>query len=103
MTYPSPSTINASKGLGEVLNYINLVTDNWVSNLVLIGIYIIVLMGYYKAREDFAGGIAVAGFCTFIVGLLFWLGGFVTGLAFSFTLAIAIVGVIVILIDTNSN
>ena len=54
MTYASPTEINATKGFSEVLNYINVVTDNWVSNMMLIGIYIIVLLGFYKAKEDYS-------------------------------------------------
>jgi len=101
MTYPSPSTINASKGFGEVLNYVNVVTDSWISNMFLIAIYFIVLIGFYKAKEDFKGALAVAGYGTFVVGLLFWIGGFVSAWAFGISLAMAILGTIVLLMDNN--
>ena len=99
MTYPSPSSINGTKGLGEILNYVNSVTDNWISNMILIGIYIIVLIGFYKAKEDFKGAMAVAGFGTFVVGLLLWAGGFVSGWALGITIGVTIIGVLVLLLD----
>lgn len=99
MAYPSPSTINASKGLGELFNYINLVTNSWVSNMIMIGIWIIVLMGFYKAKEDFKGALAVAGYSTFVVGLLFWIGGFISGWAFGVVIAMALIGTAILFTD----
>jgi len=101
MSYPSPSSVNASKGFGEVLNYVNVVTNSWLSNMFMIGIYVIILMGFYKAKDDFKGALAVAGYGTFVVGLLFWLGGFVSGLAFGMTIGVAILGTLVLLMDNN--
>jgi len=101
MTYPSPSTINATKGFGEVLNYINVVTNSWASNMIMIAIYVIVLMGYYKARDDFKGALAVAGYGTFVVALLFWIGGFVSGIALGMAIGGAVLGTIVLLMDNN--
>jgi len=99
MTYTSPTTINATKGLGEVVNYVNVVTMNWFSNLLLIAIYVIVLMGFYKAQDDFRGAMAVAGFGTFVVSLLFWIGGMISGFSFGIVIAIAILGVLVLMMD----
>jgi len=101
MTYASPTTINATLGLGEVFNYVNVVTDGWVSNLLMIGIYVIILIGYYKARDDFRGGMAVAGYGSFVVGLLFWVGGLISGLIFSMAIGVAVVGTLVLMMDNN--
>lgn len=101
MAYPSPTTVNATKGFGEYLNYINTVTDSWISNMFLIAIYFIVLIGFYKAKEDFKGALAVAGYVTFVVALLFWIGGFVSAWAFGISLAMAIIGTLVLLLDNN--
>ena len=101
MTYPSPASVNASKGFGEVLNYINVVTNSWASNMIMIAIYVIVLMGYYKARDDFKGALAVAGYGTFVVALLFWIGGFVSGIALGMAIGGAVLGTIVLLMDNN--
>jgi hypothetical protein len=99
MTFESPSVINTTKGLGEVLNYTNSVTDNWFGNLLLIAIYVIVLIGYYKTKEDFKGAMAVAGYGTFVVSLLFWAGGFVSGWALGISIALAIIGTLFLLLD----
>jgi hypothetical protein len=99
MAYDNPTTINASKGIGEVLTYTNNVSDNWLGNFILIAVFVVVWVSFGKAKSDYKGSTAVAGFITFIVGLLFWLGGFVTGMAFGVTIALAIVGVLVLLLD----
>ena len=101
MTYPNPTTINASKGLIEILNYTNSVTDSWISNMLLIAIYVIVLVGFYKAKDDFKGALAVAGYGVFVIGLLFWIGGFVSSIAFGMCIAVAVVGTLVLLMDNS--
>lgn len=99
MTYQSPETINATKGFPEILNYVNSVTDQWISNLLLIAIYVIILIGFYKSQEDFAGALAVAGYSTFVISLFFWIGGFVSGASFGIAIAIAIIGTVILLLD----
>ena len=99
MAYSSPTTINASKGLLEIATYLNNVTDNWVSNLLLLAIYVIVLIGFNKARNDFKGAMAVAGYTTFVISLLLWIGGFISGVAFGMVIAIAVIGTLIILLD----
>jgi len=101
MTYASPTTINATKGLGEVFNYVNVVTNSWLSNMFMIGLYVIILLGFYKAKDDFKGALAVAGYGTFVAGLLFWIGGFISGIAFGLTIGGAILGTLVLLMDNN--
>ena len=99
MAYDSPTTVNATLGFGEFLNYVNGVTNNWFANMMMIGIYVIVLMGFYKAKDDFTGALAVAGYSTFVVGLLFWIGGLISAWAFGMAVAIAILGTAVLLMD----
>lgn len=101
MTYPSPSDINTTKGFGEVLDYLNEVTAMWISNMLLITVWFIILIGFYKAKDDFTGGLAVAGYCTFVLALLFWVGGFVSGITLGITAATAIIGTVVLLLDLN--
>jgi hypothetical protein len=102
MAYTSPTTVNMSKGFGEMLNYTNTVTDGWISNMVLIAIWVIVLMGFYKAKDDFTGALAVAGYGTFVVALLFWLGGFISGIVLGTVIAVAVIGTIVLLMDQSN-
>lgn len=95
----SPTVMNMSKGFGEVFNYLGSVTNGWFANMILISVYVITLMGFYKAKDDFTGAMAVAGFGTFVVALLFWLGGMVAGIPFGIVIAVAIIGVVVLLMD----
>lgn len=92
MPYASPSTINFTSGFGAMFNYLNTVTSSWFSNLFLIAVYIIFVAGFYFARRDFFGGMAVGGFAIFVVGLLFWIGELISGVTFAFVIAIAIIG-----------
>ena len=101
MTHTSPVTVNATKGFGEVLTYINDVTNSWISVMMLFAIYVIILIGFYKASDDFKGALAVAGYGIFVVSLLFWIGGFVSGFIFGVSIALAIIGTLVLLMDNN--
>ena len=69
--------------------------------MILIAVYFIVLVGFYKAKEDFKGALAVAGYGTFVIGLFFWIGGFVSGQIFSIAIGVAILGTLVLLLDNN--
>lgn len=101
MSYASPTTINASKGFGEIIGYVNGVTNQWFGNMLLIGIYIIVVIGYYKAKEDFIGALAMAGFSLFSVSLLFWLGGLISGVIMGISIGIAIISVVPLFLDNK--
>jgi len=59
------------------------------------------LFGYYKSKDDFAGALAVSGYTTFVIGLLFWIGGWVNGWAFGIVVAMAIIGTVVLLLDNK--
>ena len=72
--------------------YLNAVTSNWFSNLLLIAIFIIFATGFYIARRDPNGAVAVAGFATFVIALPLYVGGMVSGIAFSIVVGIAIIG-----------
>jgi hypothetical protein len=101
MAYEEITTINATEGLGEFFSYLNSVTASWFSNGLLITIYVIFVMGYYRAKNDFMGGIAIAGFATFIVALFLRIGGVISGVTFGIVIGVAIVGIAIILMDTK--
>jgi|LGOV01.1.fsa_nt_gb hypothetical protein len=92
MPYDSPTSIDFTSGFGGMFNYLNAVTSSWFSNLLLISIYILFATGFYFARRDFFGAMAVGGFATFIIALLFWIGGLISGVTFAFVVAVAIIG-----------
>lgn len=97
--YPDPSTI--SSGFLQIFYYLNYVSSGWFANMTLIGLYILILYGYYKATDEFAAGLAIAGFVTFVVSLLFWLGSFISGITFTIVIAMAIIGFVVLLVVAN--
>lgn len=101
MAYQSPATINWSDGLAGAFYYVNSVSNGWVSNMLLISIYMICLMVYYRTQEDFAGGMAVAGIVTFIMGLFFFVANITTWIIFGYTIGLAIIGFVVLIVDRN--
>lgn len=92
MPYPMPSTINWTTGMTGAFNYLNEVTSSWFSNLLLISIYIIFATGFYFAKRDMFGAMAVGGFATFVIGLLLFVGNIISGMTFSVVIAVAILG-----------
>lgn len=103
MAWQSPADINWSNGAVEFLAYINAVTLGWASRMILIGIFVIVLSGYYKVRDDFGGAIAAAGVSTFLVALTGWLldPPFVDWITLAITIGVMFVGAAVVLLDNN--
>lgn len=91
MPYPSPTDVNFTTGLGGTFNYLNSVTGSWFSNLLLIAIYIIFATGFYFAKKDMMGALAVGGFATFVIGLLLWVGEVISGITFVVVVAVAII------------
>jgi hypothetical protein len=100
--YPYPTDINTSEGIGTSIVYLNTVTSSWFSNLFLISIYIIFGVGVYQSRKDLPEGLAVAGFMTAIIGTLFWVANWISGVTYTITLASAILGAAVLWIGKQN-
>ena len=98
MAYNSPSDINASAGLPSFFDYLNSVTFSWFSNMILISLYIIIAIAYSRATNDWIGGFAAAGFGTFAIGMLFFLGGLISGVTFSYVVAFMLIGALVLFV-----
>jgi len=99
MAYESPANINASQGMGQLLEYVNTVTNSWISNMLLVSLYIIMLMGWYRTQgNDFVGGLAVAGFGTSVIATLLWIAGFVSGPTLGVCFAVMLIGVAALLL-----
>lgn len=75
--YDLPTEVDLTQGLSGLFAYLNTQTNNWLSILFLISIYVVFASGYYFAKRDLAGGFAIGGFVTFVIGTLFWVGGFI--------------------------
>lgn len=97
MAWASPTTINASKGLDSLIPYLNEVTQFWFGRMMMISIFVIFLFGYVRAKnEDWIGGFAVAGYVTFVVGLIFWVIGMVTGMDFAIIIGITVISSVIL-------
>ena len=101
MTYTSPTEINGSAGIGSILTYVNLVTNFWISRMFMTAIFVIFTMGYLrsKADDDFLGAIAVGSYASLVIGILFWLIGFVDGVTFSIIIGATIISSALLLMD----
>jgi len=95
--YPNIYDRNLSKGFQEILYYINDTTDSWISNMLLIGIFIIVSFNVFNHRDDLWEAFAIGGFTTFLISTLFWIGGFISGVTVTITLATAILGFVTLI------
>lgn len=97
MAYASPTTVD-NTALTGIFTYLNTVTGGWFGNMLLISLYFIALIGYYKATERFEEAMAVAGFFVLIIAILFWIGSIISGITLGVVLAVAILGVLVLLV-----
>lgn len=92
MTWNSPTNITWNDGLGSLFVYLNQVTNSWVTNMLLMGIYILFLAGYYKSQDDMFGAMAVAGAITFVIALIFFVLGLLSWVTMSIVIGVAIIG-----------
>ena len=107
MAYDSINTINmtSSEGMSNILQYINVVTNDWAGRMIVVAIFVMFLFGYLRSKgdDDFVGAIAVASYVTFVMGMLMWLIGFLDGIAFSVIIGITIVSTAILLFDKRGN
>ena len=98
MAHTSPTEINATAGLDSLLPYLSEVTQFWFGRMIMIAIFVIFLMGYLRAKnDDFIGALAVSSYVTFIIGLLFWVIGLVSGLDFAMIIGIVLIASVLLL------
>lgn len=103
MAYDPITDINTTNGIGEFLNYVNIVTNSWISNMLLIFIYIAVVMGYYGETKDFAGAVSISGIVVLVIAVLLWVVNFVSTITLGIVIAICFVGVMYVLHDRGNS
>jgi hypothetical protein len=91
MAWTSPTTVNATQGLDSFFPYISLVTNFWFGRMLMVAIFVIFLFGYMRVKDDFIGGFALSSYVTFVLSLLFWTIGLVTGVDFAIVIGITVV------------
>lgn len=96
MVYPNVTQVNLTKDWGShLLYYVNDVTDSWISRMILIALYMIILIGlqYYK-KTDFVDSMAIAGWVTWVVAILFFFTGFIAMETLIFAIVVMILGTV---------
>jgi hypothetical protein len=99
--YPTTATINASEGISGFLHFLNDGTGGWITNFLMIGLWLIVLIISYKRNDDLSEALAITGFSTFAIGLFFWLSDFLYDIPMGFVTGALIIGVLVLLTNRN--
>ena len=98
MAWKSPTEINGSAGLESFLPYLSEVTNFWFGRMLMIAIFVIFMFGYLRAKgDDFVGALAVSSYVTFVLGLIFWVVGLVSGLDFAVIIGVVIVASVLLL------
>jgi len=98
MAWSSPITINATQGMDSFLPYLSEVTNFWFGRMVMIAIFVIFMFGYMRAKgDDFIGALAVSSYVTFIISLLFWVIGLVTGTDFAIIIGVTALSSVLLL------
>jgi len=103
MAYPSPTTVNATQGLDSFLPYLSEVTNFWFGRMIVIAVWVIFLFGYLTVkRDDIIGGSAVASYVTFVIGLIFWVLGLISGIDFAVVIGLSVITTIILLVQKKN-
>ena len=96
MAYESIKDANLVEGYGNLVNYVNNVSNGWFSYLFLIATYFIILFVLFKNERDFPESMTVAGFITFLIAAMFWFGGFLDGVSMLIVTSIFLISFVII-------
>lgn len=97
MAYPSPTTINMTEGFSEFFPYLNEVTNWWLGRMLMIAIFMIFGFGYLsKNKDDYMGALAISSYVTFVIGLIFWVIGLVSGMDLTTIIGVTVIASIIL-------
>jgi len=97
MGYENITDRNLSEGIQVYFDYLNSVTSQWFSNMILIGLYLVALFGISKYNNnDFIEAGAIAGFLTVLVAIFLWLAGMISGVTFIICVAVLILNLLLV-------
>jgi hypothetical protein len=99
--YTSPTEINATRGIISILEYVNEVSNFWISRMLMVGIFIIFAMGYLRSKndDDFIGAFAIGSYVTLVIGVLFWIINFLDGVSFGVIIGLTLISSALLLMD----
>ena len=102
MAWDSPTTINASQGFESLIPYLDGVTQHWFGRMFLFAVFLIFIFGYMRSKAgSFWDALAVSSYVTFIIGLLFWVIGIITGIDFSIVIGITLISTLILLLQNR--
>lgn len=101
MAYPSPTTIDATSGIGSLFEYLNNVTNFWFSRMLMLAVFVIFLFGYLRSKndDDILGAFAVGSYACLVIGILFWIIGFLDGVTFGIIIGSSIISTALLMAD----
>jgi len=98
--YENPSEINLTNNPTGLFNWLNTVTHYWFSNLLILVIGVIIFMGYISVnKDDYFGASSVASYICFVLSLLGWIAGLVSGMTLAVVIGISLVSTALLLSD----
>jgi len=101
--YSSPTTVDLTDNPVGLFAWLNDVTNFWFSNMLLIVIWVMFLMGYLAVnKDDYAGGFAVASYVVMVLSLIGWLMNLVSGFSFGIALGVSMLATAILLGTRNT-
>ena len=104
MAIANPSTVNLSEGIQPLFYWISSVTHFWFGRMITVAIFVMFMMGYLRVKEDdIVGALAVSSYVTFILGMIFWVLGLLTGLDFAIVIGVTALSSVLLLTQKKDN
>lgn len=102
MAYTDPTTINMTNPI-NMIYYINNNSNQIFGMGLLISIWLIVFIGYIKAKDDFIGALSISLFVTWILTLLAWLGNITPSYFFGIITGLTIISGLILFGDRGNS
>lgn len=99
MTYKSPTAINWSRGGEEIFHYMNEVSFSVFGWLLLVCIHVIFAFSVSYYKRDLTMALAISGFVTLLVAILFRIGGVINTLTLAICITVVVIELLVFLFD----
>lgn len=98
MAWKSPTDVNVSGGMDNILPYLSEVTNFWFGRMFLIALFVIFFIGYLRSNEnDYIGGFAVSSYVTFVLAVFLWILNLVSGWALGFAIGVSVISTLMLL------
>jgi hypothetical protein len=96
--YPSPSSQNFTS-FNSLFTYVNTTTGGFFGWFLLMCIYLIFAFGVSFYKRDIGVGVAIAGFVTIIIGVLFRILDLINNVTLGITIAVAMGSLLILIFN----